>query len=78
MDRRFERACHLLAHTNLPVTEVCWAVGYESPGSFSTWFQRFTAMSPREWRQRNGARHEIRKIQEADSASRLLHSDASA
>jgi AraC family transcriptional regulator len=47
---RVERAKFLLERTELPVTEICFAVGFESPGSFSSWFTRLTGLSPRAWR----------------------------
>ena len=47
---RVERAKFLLERTELPVTEICFAVGFESLGSFSTWFTRMTGSSPRVWR----------------------------
>ena len=47
---RAERAKFLLERTDLPVTEICFSVGFESLGSFSSWFTRFTGVSPRVWR----------------------------
>jgi AraC-like DNA-binding protein len=47
---RIERAKFLLERTGLPVTEICFAVGFESLGSFSSWFHRSTGFSPRFWR----------------------------
>ena len=47
---RVERAKFLLERTELPVTEICFDVGFESLGSFSSWFSRRTGMSPRAWR----------------------------
>lgn len=43
---RLDRARQLLAHSDLPVTEVCLAVGYESLGSFSTLFRTEPGVSP--------------------------------
>lgn len=37
--RRIDRAKSLLARDQLPVTEICFAAGYESLGSFSSVFQ---------------------------------------
>jgi AraC-like DNA-binding protein len=39
-ERRLTRARQLLATSDLPVTEVCFAVGFESLGSFCTLFRR--------------------------------------
>ena len=47
---RVERAKFLLERTELPVTEICFSVGFESLGSFSSWFSRLTGVSPRAWR----------------------------
>jgi AraC-like DNA-binding protein len=47
--RRLEHAQRLL-RGGLSVTEVCFEVGYESPGSFSSSFHRFTGVSPRAYR----------------------------
>ena len=47
---RVERAKFLLERTELPVTGICFSVGFESLGSFSSWFTRLTGSSPRAWR----------------------------
>jgi AraC-like DNA-binding protein len=52
---RVERAKFLLERTELPVTEICFSVGFESLGSFSSWFSRLTGVSPRTWRARKKA-----------------------
>ncbi|MGA2039898.1 MAG: AraC family transcriptional regulator [Bryobacteraceae bacterium] len=49
--RRIDRAKHLLARDQCPVTEVCLAVGYESLGSFSSLFRSVVGRSPLEFRQ---------------------------
>jgi AraC family transcriptional regulator len=49
---RGERAKFLLERTDIPVTEICAAVGFESLGTFSSWFQRYSGSSPRAWRKR--------------------------
>jgi AraC-like DNA-binding protein len=43
---RIDRAKRLLARDQLPVTDVCFAVGYESLGSFSTLFRTMVGYSP--------------------------------
>ncbi len=45
-ERRIERAQDLLRTTNLTVTEVCYLVGYNSLGSFSSRFRQLVGMSP--------------------------------
>jgi AraC-like DNA-binding protein len=46
MTRRIERAMDLLRRTDLSVTEVCFAVGGSSLGTFSTRFTELVGMSP--------------------------------
>lgn len=49
--RRLERARELLELTDLPVTEICFAVGFESLGSFSSLFRRRVGYPPSARRQ---------------------------
>ncbi len=46
MTRRIERAMTLLRTTELTVTEVCFAVGYQSLGTFSTRFSELVGVPP--------------------------------
>lgn len=46
---RSERARFLLERTELSVTDICFEVGFESLGTFSSWFRRLNGASPREW-----------------------------
>ena len=48
--RRIERAKNLLRAANLSVTEVCFLVGFESLGSFSTVFHRLVGQPPSAYR----------------------------
>jgi AraC-like DNA-binding protein len=50
--RRLEAAERLLTRTELPVTAVCFRVGFESLGSFSSLFRRHAGLSPIEFRRR--------------------------
>ncbi|PXY32679.1 AraC family transcriptional regulator [Prauserella muralis] len=50
LTRRLERAKALLRAGELSVTEVCFAVGFSSLGSFSTQFRRFVGESPAAYR----------------------------
>jgi AraC-like DNA-binding protein len=50
MTRRVERAKALLRRGDLTVTEVCWAVGCTSLGSFSARFSELVGMSPSAYR----------------------------
>jgi AraC-like DNA-binding protein len=51
MTRRIERAMALLRRGDLSVTEVCFAVGYSSLGTFSSRFSDLVGMSPSTYRQ---------------------------
>jgi AraC-like DNA-binding protein len=55
MTRRIERAMALLRNGDLSVTDVCFAVGCSSLGTFSTRFTELVGMTPsayrREWPQ---------------------------
>jgi transcriptional regulator GlxA family with amidase domain len=50
MTRRIERAMDLLRRGELSVTEVCFAVGCSSLGTFSTRFTELVGMSPSSYR----------------------------
>jgi AraC-like DNA-binding protein len=52
IQRRVERAKALLAANELSITEVCFAVGFQSLGSFSTLFHRCAGQPPKEYRAR--------------------------
>jgi AraC-like DNA-binding protein len=47
---RISRAKELLRNTDLSVTEICAAVGFESLGSFSTLFRNAVGLSPSAYR----------------------------
>lgn len=48
--KRMEKACELLSETELPVSEVSKAVGYENPLYFSQVFKRIYGISPVKYR----------------------------
>lgn len=50
LTRRLERARYLLRTTDMPVGEVCLAVGFTSVGSFTTTFRRHVGKSPTAYR----------------------------
>jgi AraC-like DNA-binding protein len=50
MTRRIERAMALLRRGDLSVTEVCFAVGYGSLGTFSTRFTELVGVPPSTYR----------------------------
>jgi AraC-like DNA-binding protein len=51
LTRRLERAAALLRNTDRSVAEICFAVGLQSVGSFTTSFTRAYGMSPTRFRQ---------------------------
>jgi AraC-like DNA-binding protein len=53
MTRRIERAMALLRRGDLSVTEVCFAVGCSSLGTFSTRFTELVGVSPSSYRRQN-------------------------
>jgi AraC-like DNA-binding protein len=55
MTRRIERAMTLLRRGELSVTEVCFAVGCSSLGTFSTRFSELVGMPPSEYKERADA-----------------------
>lgn len=50
LTRRLERSAALLRNTDRPVTEICFAVGLASVGSFTTAFTRTYGVSPSAYR----------------------------
>src|SRR5688572_15216460 len=50
LTRRLERAAALLRTTDRPVTEICFAVGWSSLGSFTTSFGRIYGSAPSAYR----------------------------
>lgn len=48
--QRIARAKELLRNSDLSITEICAAVGFESLGSFSTLFRKVAGLSPRAYR----------------------------
>jgi AraC-like DNA-binding protein len=52
MTRRIERAMALLRRGDLSVTDVCFAVGCSSLGTFSTRFSELVGMAPSSYRRR--------------------------
>ena len=50
LTRRLERAAALLRNTDRPVTEICFAVGWSSLGSFTASFRRIYNTTPSAYR----------------------------
>src|SRR5579884_293349 len=51
--RRLEWARQLLTTTDRSVTDICFTVGFQSVGSFSSLFRRYMGAAPQEFRLRN-------------------------
>lgn len=49
---RVEKARGLLERSQMPVNEICWAVGYEDPSAFSRLFRSVSGLSASDYRKR--------------------------
>lgn len=49
---RVEKARGLLERTAMPLSEICWAVGYEDPSAFSRLFKSVSGATARDYRKR--------------------------
>src|ERR1041384_4865952 len=56
IERRIERAKELLGGEELRVTDVCFEVGFQSLGSFSSLFHKWVGHAPATYRERPRAR----------------------
>ncbi|MEZ4713520.1 MAG: AraC family transcriptional regulator [Caldilineaceae bacterium] len=72
INRRLERAKALLANSELPVTEICLSVGFESLGSFSTLFRKQVGWSPSVYRARVWAQRRT-PLKFIPGCMRLMH-----
>ncbi|MER8631121.1 AraC family transcriptional regulator [Mesorhizobium opportunistum] len=52
-EHRIDEACRLLTGTDQPVTEIMFAVGFQTKSNFNREFRRVTEMTPLAWRERN-------------------------
>ncbi|MFI9721487.1 helix-turn-helix domain-containing protein [Streptomyces sp. NPDC052396] len=53
--RRVERAMFLLRETDRSITDICFEVGFGSPGTFSRTFREIVGRSPRTYRKETAA-----------------------
>jgi AraC-like DNA-binding protein len=60
IQRRIEKAKELLRARTLSVTDICFAVGFQSLGSFSSLFRRCVGDAPVDYRRRQ--RESLKKI----------------
>lgn len=54
---RVQKAKWLLEHSEQSITEICWAVGFESLGSFSSMFRRYVGCPPSHYRRQMWSVH---------------------
>ena len=47
---RIEEACHFLEHTDMPITQIVFASGFNTKSNFNREFSRLKNQSPSEWR----------------------------
>lgn len=52
---RVEMACHLLEHSQAPMTQIADLLGFAHSSAFSRAFQRWAQMTPRQWRTAHGS-----------------------
>lgn len=53
---RMERACELLARTDMRIIDIAFSVGYESPQALARIFAQTHGMAPSAWRRRHAQR----------------------
>jgi AraC-like DNA-binding protein len=63
VERRIEKAKELLTSNDLRITDICFEVGFQSLGSFSSLFHRYVGHPPMTYRE---------KIRESESARRKI------
>jgi AraC-like DNA-binding protein len=59
IERRIEKAKELLGDDGLRVTDVCFEVGFQSLGSFSTLFHKTVGQAPVTYRERVQAKRQV-------------------
>ena len=52
---RFKNACHLLRNSNVRVSEIAFAVGFQSLSQFNRVFKKLSGKSPTQYRAAKGA-----------------------
>lgn len=52
-EQRIAEACRLLSDSDRPVTEIMFAVGFQTKSNFNREFRRVTGVAPIVWRERN-------------------------
>lgn len=57
-EARLNRAALLLAHTNRPILDICYSLGYNSPSYFYRLFRRAHGVPPRRYRLEHSVLHQ--------------------
>ena len=55
---RVNKACDLLSETDEPITEICFATGFNNVANFNRRFRELKTVTPREYRQQSKRRHQ--------------------
>lgn len=56
---RVARACELLASSELPVTDICYQVGFNNVANFNRRFRELKGVTPRDYRKDAALRHSV-------------------
>lgn len=65
MQQRITRACHLLGHSSLTISQIALAVGFSDHAHFNRYFVRAIGRAPREFRAQTQTDHKVRMIIQA-------------
>ena len=57
---RFANACHLLCKSNLRITEIAFAAGFQSLSQFNRVFKKLSGRSPTQYREAKGVASSVR------------------
>jgi AraC-like DNA-binding protein len=71
--RRMERARALVVSSDLPITQICYDLGFESLGSFSWLFRRSYGASPRQMRSATAGRIARKKTGNLDETAGIVY-----
>ncbi len=63
MTQRIEKAKVLLSQEHIPVATICFEVGFESVGSFSSLFKRRTGITPQVYRRQERRKRKLMQKQ---------------
>jgi AraC-like DNA-binding protein len=56
---RIERACRMLAETDIPIEEIAFASGFNNPSYFFRVFRKEVGKLPLEWRKKHSVASEL-------------------